>query len=203
MAREEIYGRRSIRKYKQDMLSPDVIHEILDAGRAAPSGSNRQPWRFQVYAGEKKKQLLSAMEAGVNRERRGEAKLQDYFQDARYGYFVNAASLRAMKMAPVVIVVLNPYGKSPFEQVTVRERVSEIIDTLSVGGAVENMLLRAYELGVGSLWIGGSFWAYEELERYIGEPGQVVCAIALGYADETPPPRPRKNLEDIVEYYME
>ena len=203
MAREEIYGRRSIRKFKEEMPPLEVINEIMDAGRVAPSGSNRQPWKFLVYAGERKSQLLAAMEAGVKRERRGDAKLSDYFEDARYGYYVNAASIRAMKSAPVVIVVLNPYGKSPFEHVTVQERVSEIIDTLSIGGAVENMLLCAQEMGVGSLWIGGSFWAYEELERFIGDCGQLTCIVALGYADEDPAPRPRKELKDIVEYYID
>ncbi len=105
-----------------------------------------------------------------------------------------------MRAAPVVILVMNPEGKSPFEEMTFSEKVTDTIDTLSIGGAVENILLRAQELGIGTLWVGETYWAYEELEQYLNRPGQLVCAIALGYADETPAARPRRELKQIVEY---
>lgn len=203
MAKEEIYSRRSIRKFKEDMPPLEVINEILDAGRVAPSGNNKQPWKFLVYAGEQKAQLLAAMEAGVKRERRGESRLSTFFSDIRYGHFVLARTLHTLRAAPIVVLVMNPDGKNPFEEATAQERVSEIIDSLSIGGAVENMLLRAQELGIGTLWAGETFWAYQELDQYLGGSGHLVCAVALGYADEEPGPRPRKELQDIVEYYMD
>lgn len=49
-----IYSRRSIRKYKPDMPEQNVIEQIIDAGRAAPSAKNRQPWFFHVYSGNMK-----------------------------------------------------------------------------------------------------------------------------------------------------
>ena len=203
MGMDEIYSRRSIRKYKDEMLPLEVINDILDAGRVAPSGNNKQPWKFLVYAGEKKTQLLKAMEIGVQRERKGDAKLSTYFSDPRYGSFVIANTLHTLRAAPVIIIVINPYGKSPFEQTAAQERVAEIIDSLSIGAAVENMLLKAQELEIGSLWVGESFWAYPELMQYLNEPGQLVCAIALGYADEAPTARPRKELKDIVDYFID
>jgi len=45
---EAIKGRRSVRKYKKDSVPEELILEILDAGRWAPSASNRQPWSFIV-----------------------------------------------------------------------------------------------------------------------------------------------------------
>jgi nitroreductase len=45
---EAIKGRRSIRKYKKDPIPEDFIVKILDAGRWAPSASNRQPWSFMI-----------------------------------------------------------------------------------------------------------------------------------------------------------
>ena len=45
---EAIKGRRSVRKYKKDPVPEDFIARILDAGRWAPSASNRQPWSFIV-----------------------------------------------------------------------------------------------------------------------------------------------------------
>ena len=43
-----ITDRRSIRRFKQDAVSDEMIRELLDAARLAPSGGNCQPWRFVV-----------------------------------------------------------------------------------------------------------------------------------------------------------
>jgi nitroreductase len=45
---EAIKGRRSIRKYTKDPVSLDLVDKILDAGRWAPSASDRQPWSFII-----------------------------------------------------------------------------------------------------------------------------------------------------------
>lgn len=199
MSTEEIYTRRSIRKYKKDMLALEDINKILDAGRVAPSGKNKQPWKFLVYAGEKKNELLHAMENGMNREKSGESLLVN----SRHGLPDAVNTLRIMREAPVIILVVNPYGKSPFEQLTADERVTEIVDSLSIGAAIENMLLKAEKLGIGTLWIANTCFAYPELMEYMEEEGQLVCAVALGYANETPSARPRKSLEDVTEYFVE
>ena len=198
MSTEEIYTRRSIRKYKKDMLTLEDINKILDAGRVAPSGKNKQPWKFLVYTGEKKKELLHTMENGLNRERLGES----FLVDSRHGLPDAVNTLRIMREAPVIIMVVNPHGKNPFEQITADERVTEIVDSLSIGASIENMLLKAEEMGIGTLWIANTCFAYLELMEYMKEEGQLVCAVALGYADEEPLARPRKSLGDITEYFV-
>ena len=45
---EAIRRRRSIRKFKPDPIPDEIINQILEAARLAPSASNRQPWRFQI-----------------------------------------------------------------------------------------------------------------------------------------------------------
>jgi len=56
---ELIKTRRSIRKYKLDPVSEEEINKILEAGRWAPSASNRQPWRFIVLRSEETKRKLA------------------------------------------------------------------------------------------------------------------------------------------------
>lgn len=46
---DTIYDRRSIRKYLDKTVSPDLVQEILRAGLFAPSGHNKQPWHFVVF----------------------------------------------------------------------------------------------------------------------------------------------------------
>lgn len=195
---DAIYNRRSIRKYKPDKVPSDILNHILDAGRAAPSGKNKQPWKFVIYGGEKKKELLAVMKSGLNRERKGEAHLPASGQGLPDAY----NTLRIMEEAPVILMVINTYGKSPFDEITADERVTEIVDTLSIGAAIENMLLKAQDLGIGTLWIANTCFAYSELTKYMNVKGQLVGAVALGYANEMPKARPRKRLEDITEYHF-
>lgn len=195
---EEIYTRRSIRKYKQDQVSEEILERILDAGRMAPSGKNKQPWRFLVYGGERKAQLLEIMQKGLEREQKREAMLPA----SGYGLPDAFHTLEIMKKAPIIIMVVNPYGKNPFSGITADDRFTEIIDSLSVGASIQNMLLKAQALGLGTLWVGNTCFAYAELIEYMGIEGQLMGAVALGYADEEPAVRPRKELAELVTYYL-
>ena len=108
--------------------------------------------------------------------------------------------MRIMRQAPVLIVVLNTNAKSPFEEIKTDKRLSEICDSLSIGASIQNMLLRATELGLGSLWIGNTCFAYTEIVEYLKTEDQLVGAVSLGYAAESPAARPRKDWEEVVEF---
>lgn len=56
---EVIRTRRSIRSYKPDTIPEDVLTRVLDAARIAPSGSNRQPWKFIVVKNEELKRQIA------------------------------------------------------------------------------------------------------------------------------------------------
>lgn len=191
-----IYERRSIRKFQKKDVPIDLLNKILDAGRVAPSAKNRQPWKYIVFGNKHKEDLLKAMAEGLQREEKGITDLrrsQHGIPDARN-------TLRIMQEAPIIVVVINTNAKSPFLPVDSDARITEICDSLSIGASIENMLLTAEEVGLGALWIANTCFAYTELTTYLGTDEQLVCAIAIGYADERPEPRPRKPLKEIVEF---
>ena len=64
--------------------------------------------------------------------------------------------------------------------------------------AVENLLLEAVALGLGALWIGNTFFAYDEIAAALEIQGQLLGAVAVGWPDETSEPRPRKSMEEIA-----
>ncbi len=191
-----VKGRRSIRKYQNRDVSDEMILEIIEAGRLALSAKNRQPWKYVVFTGESKKELLGEMEKGIDREENVTA----FLPDSRNGLADAKYTLKVMYEAPAIIIVMNTNGKDPFVPLNTDGRITEICDTLSIGASVENMLLRAAELNIGTLWIANTCFAYKELTEYLGEKGQLTGAIALGYPDETPNQRPRKMTEEIVEF---
>jgi nitroreductase len=192
----EIETRRSIRKYKQGEVSRELIERIVDAARLAPSAKNRQPWRFIVYTGAQKEKLLDTMEQSLKKEQQTHALLPE----SAGGLPDAFNTLKIMRTASAIIIVMNTGGSSPFEPIDTDSRIGEICDTLSIGAAVENMLLRAESLGLGTLWIANTCFAYNDLTEFVGEKGQLACAVAVGYPDEQPAQRPRKPLADIIEY---
>ncbi|HEX2954467.1 MAG TPA: nitroreductase family protein, partial [Bacillota bacterium] len=74
------------------------------------------------------------------------------------------------------------------------------VDVQSVGAAIQNMLLAATGLGVGSLWIADVYVAYDELCQWMGKTCQMVAAVSLGYPDEAPNARGRRNFDEVVEW---
>mgnify|MGYP005765999651 FL=1 len=187
--------RRSIRKYKEQDVPKDIIEKILQAGILAPSSKNRQPWRFIVMTGATKADMVSVMRCGIEREKQAPL-LPDsskYISGAEY-------TAKIMQQAPVTIFIVNPLGADLQKQLTPEERIYETCNAQSVGAAIENMALAATGLGLGSLWICDTYFAYPELKEWLGIDGEIFAALIVGYADEEPAARPRKTLEEVTEW---
>ena len=191
---KEISERRSIRKYASASVDAEDIRAVLRAGMLSPSAKNRQPWKFYVYSGDSKAALLDNMEKGLIREREGEKTLPGSYNGLPDAF----NTLRIMREAPVIIMVENTNGSSPFVPVNADDRVTEICDTLSVGAAVQNILLTAQEMGYGTLWVANTCFAYNELTEFAGISGQLTGAVVLGVPDEKPSARPRKTEDEVI-----
>lgn len=196
MNNNPIYSRRSIRKFKDKEIPQDLIEEIIEAGSYAPSAKNRQPWKCLVLGNSYKSDFLNAMQKGLDREE----KINTTLPKSKCGLADAKNTLRIMHSAPIIIVIINTNGKSPFVQLDSDERFAEICDTLSIGAFIENMILQADLLGLGTLWIANTCFAYQELASHLDIQGQLVGAVALGYANEQPAKRQRKPFSDIVEF---
>ena len=192
----EIENRRSIRKYKPDEIERKLIDEIIYSASLAPSAKNRQPWKFIVYQGKEKDKLVDVMRHGINSEKMTHELMPEWafaIPDAEN-------TVRIMQEAPCLIAVLNTNRHTPFASIENEKRIVEICDSLSIGAAIENMILTATGYGLGTLWIANTCFAYNELMDFIGTASQLTGIVAVGFAYEAPAKRPRKPLEEIVEY---
>ncbi len=196
MEMDSIKLRRSIRKYTNKAVSKEQIREIAEAAIMSPSAKNRQPWKFIVYMNSKKDEFLDVMERALEKEKETHSLLPESASGLPDAF----NTLKIMREAPVLIAVLNTNGRSPFEDINPDDRITEICDTLSIGAAVENLLLKAAEIGLGTLWIANTCFAYNDLTDYIGEKGQLIGAVSVGYADENPNARPRKKTDEILTF---
>lgn len=184
---EAIRLRRSIRKYKSDPVSDDLIRQVLQAGILAPSGSNRQPWHFYIVKENRRDEMITVMNHQIEEHRLRGDKLGS-----------SENSTRIMSQAPVTIFIFNPQYENHSKSFSQKENLRNVVDVQSVGAAIQNMNLAAVELGLGVLWICDVFQAYDELCSWLGETHQMVAALSLGYADESPDPRPRKSLDEVT-----
>ena len=105
-----------------------------------------------------------------------------------------------MEEAPVILFVINPLGKGIESECTIEERIFEICNIQSLSASIQNMLLAATEKGIGSLWICDIYFAYSELCQWLNCDGELMAAIAFGYPRESPQERPRKELQEIVQW---
>jgi len=186
---EAINSRRSIRKFKDHLIPKAMIEKVITAATLAPSGKNKQPWKFYVVQGEKRREMVSEMQKGMDRLE----KLEINTGSARH-------TLKVMAQAPVTIFVFNPTSKHPLLKRDTLEIYSDVVDIQSIGAAIQNMLLAAVDLGLGSLWICDVFFGYEELCAWLGEKGQMIAAVSLGFPDQSPAARPRKPISAVTEY---
>jgi len=170
--------RRSIRKYKSDPISTDDLKYILKNASLSPSAHNKQPWHYFVFAGAEKSEL--------------ETLISDYItnkQELTYYEKIMRNCLGFIKEAPVVILVYSTLQKN------------ELNDYLSLGSSIEHICLSAKNINIGSLWLG-VISDFEELlqSKYTFSNMNLISAVVLGYPDEEPKARPRKNLDEIVTF---
>lgn len=179
---EAVRTRRSIRSFETRPVEEDKLRKVLEAARLAPSAGNRQPWRFIVITDQKIKEELARIKA-------------------KYMPPPSPAQSRPpppkgggpILSAPVVIVgCAVPSDSFPGTEFW----------KIDVAIALQNLVLTAHEMGLGSCWIG-VFHEEEEVKKALSMPkeARVVAMVALGYpAEKKDPITDRKPLEEIIRY---
>jgi nitroreductase len=174
---ESIQHRRSIRKFTSNPIEPEKIQSMLEAGRLAPSGNNKQPWNFIVIQSEQQRQAVMEV-----------CHRQTWMMTAKA--FIVAVADMAARVETEPGLYLDE--TSPHWELKRAIRDTAI--------AIENMLLEADAQGLGTCWVG--FFVQSEIRPVLGIPDDkfVVAVIPIGYPAEQPPARPRKPLSEIVRY---
>jgi nitroreductase len=184
---DAITQRRSIRKFKDTPIADEVIEQLLTAATQAPSGKNAQPWHFIVVKEDKRAEMVRTMREGIAR-----------FKEQGINTGSSVGTARIMEGAPVTVFIFNAHGKHPGDERAIEETMWDAINIQSIGAAIQNMVLAAQDLGIGTLWMCDVFYAYKELCAWLGQTSQMIAAVSLGYPDEQPKARPRKPLSEVT-----
>ncbi|WP_434305595.1 nitroreductase family protein [Clostridium botulinum] len=176
---QTIKNRRSIRSYKSEQIKEEELQCILDAGIYAPSGCNHQSWHFTVI---QNRELITTM-SNVAKE-----KLKNSANE-NFRNMGNNEKLDLTHGAPTLIVVSGKEGN-----------YSPLVDC---SAAIENMLIAAESLNIGSLWIGLISLAFDNKEIIeklnIPKGYKPYFGIALGYKNVSEDKAPKRN-ENVITY---
>ena len=180
-----IKNRRSIRKYKNRDIPNEVIEDLINFARLAPSAKNRQPWKFMIVKDNIKNEIANIV---LEKEKKSKVSLERKIYNANSSV---KATANIMKQAPILILVFKP-----------KEDNWIIGDSLSIGAAIEHICLRATDLGLGSLWIRDIVYTQKEIANLVDKIDmELISAISIGYPDESPKQRTRKKLNEVLEWY--
>ncbi len=189
---ELIESRKSIRKYKSDPIPKDMIERILNAGMHAPSGKNRQNWRYFVVTGKKRDEYLKYSQKswlGIKDILQKRLKPSLYTFTERFFFTLGDA--------PVIIFC--------YAVLDDEERYHTSIG--SVYMSVQNMILAAISEGLGTCPMGAPLEIKDDVNKFLdihkvklpeGASLELLCALVMGWPDHNPPKAPRQRDDRVV-----
>jgi len=169
---DAIKERHSVRSYKPDPIPDDVLKQVLDAARLSPSWANTQCWRFIVVKDKEMRHKLAETSPG-NR------------------------GVLSLKEAPVVIVACAELKKAGYKGGVASSDKGDWF-MFDVAVAMQNMVLEAWSLGLGTVYCGLFDSAKVTRLLQIPEGYTVVAMTPLGYPTGEPRFSPRKELSEIA-----
>lgn len=182
-------SRTSIRNFRPSPIPENIISEMLEAGRLAPSGGNEQPWQFWAIT--------------------NPALIDQISEQAYQQHWI--------KTAPLLIVLCTTFVDEDLGGMVIQhQRFPELRDQIltmdrdlywalnqeehqtKIAGT--QMVLAAWEHGVGSCWV--SRFHVKAVAGLLNLPNGVLPAeiLVFGYPQQEKQPTPKKRIEDIVVY---
>lgn len=188
-------SRRSVRQYQNRPVAREQLEQMLEAARWAPSPHGRQPWRFAVLTRSEPKAQLA--------DRMGETWRENLQMDGQDAEIVNRRlekSRQRIFSAPAIVIpclYLEDLDYYPDERRQADEKTMAI---QSIGAAIQNMLLMAYDLGLDTGWMCAPLFCPEVVCDILNLDKRLIpqALITVGYAAADPQRRERLPLSSLI-----
>jgi nitroreductase len=189
---------RAIRRYRDEPVPEDVLRDILFAATRAPSGSNRQPFRFLVLTDGPKAAEAKAM---IGRAARAAWETKRIADGYDRGTGADGASPKA-KMARTMQAYVDGLDRVPvlILPCLIRHRRPNSVEGASVYPACQNLLLAARALGYGGVMTIWNLLVDAELRALLTIPDDVLVAatVTIGRPRGRQGPVRRRPLQELV-----
>jgi nitroreductase len=200
---EAIQKRANIRRWKSLPVEREKIVKVLEAGRRAPSWGNVQPWRFIVVQDKARIEELARTCGGQPQVATAPVVIVCCGAAEVFSRKMHRESLKQLVEAGVMNwpdevldnVVLGSDLFAPY-------RLGDQVMTIKAGEqimiAIAYMTLEAFNQGLGCCWVGAI--SPKDAHQVMNLPDNLFVHdyFLLGYPDENPKPRPRREFDKIV-----
>jgi coenzyme F420-0:L-glutamate ligase/coenzyme F420-1:gamma-L-glutamate ligase len=187
-------ARRTIRAFTAEPVDAGAVRRAIAAALTAPAPHHSEPWRFVI------------LETAAARTRLVDAMREAWIADLRRDGFTEEQITRrlrrgdVLRLAPLIIVpclVTDAAHDYPDER---RSRSEQAMFTVSMGAAVQNLLVALAVDGLGSAWISSTLFCQEVAAEVMELPGQwrPMGAVAVGHPAEQARPRPPRDPGDFI-----
>lgn len=200
---EVIKKRLTTLNYTNKKVSSENMNKIIKSAMIAPSAKNRQPWRFYILTDKQKNYIADKMESWINNTGlvttiKRSAKLirevgnciliySDKWDSNNVDKIKNPQKLLNGEDIENMVIMHDYY----FDRIKA--------DTLSVGAAIEHMILKATELGIDTTWLCDVLFIDDIINEYLGlKDKELICGVAFGYRSKDPIRKGRYKKEYLI-----
>jgi coenzyme F420-0:L-glutamate ligase / coenzyme F420-1:gamma-L-glutamate ligase len=187
-------ARRTIRAFTAEPVDPAAVRRAIATALTAPAPHHSEPWRFAILeSAAARTALLDAMREAWTADLRG-----DGFTPEQIARRLRRGDV--LRNAPLIVVpclVTDAAHDYPDER---RNHSEQAMFTVSMGAAVQNLLVALAVDGLGSAWISSTLFCQDVAARVLDLPDgwRPMGAIAVGHPAERARPRPARDPADFI-----
>lgn len=198
---EALKARKSVRAFRPDPVPLDLLKEILELARCSPSGTNIQPWKVHVVAGETRRRLEE--EVLAHRETRPTDASAEFPRTSKRKE-PYTTRMRTLGKAMYGLLGIpkgdeaanwRQWGRNyqffdaPVGLIFTIDKDLDAMSFIDIGIFMQSLMLAAKSRGLDTCSQGAwnSFWSVTRRVLNVPDDEYIVCGMSLGYADETAP----------------
>jgi coenzyme F420-0:L-glutamate ligase / coenzyme F420-1:gamma-L-glutamate ligase len=187
-------ARRTIRAFTGEPVDAAVVRRAIATALTAPAPHHSEPWRFVILSSpQARTRLVDAMREAWIADLRGDG----FTEEQITGRLRRGDVLRGAPLIVVPCLVTDAAHRYPDER---RNRSEQAMFVVSMGAAVQNLLIALAVEGLGSAWISSTLFCPDVAARAMDLPDgwRPMGAVAVGHPAEQARPRPPRDPEDFV-----
>jgi coenzyme F420-0:L-glutamate ligase/coenzyme F420-1:gamma-L-glutamate ligase len=181
-------ARRSIRAFTDEPVARETLDALVEAACIAPAPHHSRPWRFVVVDTAAAKRDLAT---GMGQQWRTDLSA-DGMDRARIDELVEASRRKLMSAPALVLACLTWDGLDRYPDAT-RQRAEWGMALLSLGAAVENLMVAAADAALASCWVAAPIFCPEAARDALALPDEWLphALVLVGHPDPAYVGRPR------------